>query len=49
MSEVKSLHEADFYAKAVEQAGLLRTGRLDEADFVNIAEEIESMGKTEKR
>ena len=49
MSEVKSLHEIDFYAWAVEQAGLLRAGRLDEADLANIAEEIESMGKTEKR
>jgi hypothetical protein len=30
-------------------AGLLRAGRLSEADIENIAEEIESMGRSEKR
>jgi len=49
MSKVKSLHEADFYAWAMEQADLLRAGRVDQADLTHIAEEIESMGKTEKR
>ena len=39
----------DFYAWATEQAALLRAGRLDEADVENIAEEIESMGRSEKR
>jgi hypothetical protein len=43
------LHEQDFYAWANEQAGLLRAGRLSEADIEHIAEEIESMGKSEKR
>ncbi len=42
-------HERDFYAWANEQAGLLRAGRLSEADIDHIAEEIESIGKTEKR
>ena len=42
-------YEQDFYAWAREQAGLLRTGRLSEADLENIAEEIESMGRSEKR
>jgi len=42
-------YDADFFAWANEQAGLLRAGRLSEADIENIAEEIESMGKTEKR
>jgi len=42
-------HETDFYAWANEQARLLRAGRLAEADLEHIAEEIESMGKTEKR
>lgn len=45
----QQLHERDFYAWAIEQAGLLRAGRLSEADIEHIAEEIESMGKTEKR
>jgi len=43
------LYEKDFYSWANEQAGLLRAGRLSEADIGHIAEEIESMGKTEKR
>ncbi len=44
-----SLYERDFYAWATEQAALLRAGRLAEADLENIAEEIESMGRSEKR
>ena len=44
-----SLYERDFYAWANEQAALLRAGRLAEADLENIAEEIESMGRNEKR
>jgi len=43
------LYDQDFYAWANEQAGLLRAGKLSEADIENIAEEIESMGKGEKR
>ena len=38
-----------FYAWSLEQAALLRAGRVGEADLSVIAEEIESMGKTEKR
>ena len=44
-----NLYDHDFYAWANEQAGLLRAGKLSEADIQHIAEEIESMGKTEKR
>ncbi len=44
-----SLYDRDFYAWANEQAALLRAGRLTEADIENIAEEIESMGRSEKR
>jgi hypothetical protein len=43
------LYDHDFYAWANEQAALLRSGKLSSADIENIAEEIESMGKTEKR
>ncbi|KAA8403600.1 DUF29 domain-containing protein, partial [Acetobacter sp. DmW_125132] len=39
----------DFYAWTNEQARLLRAGKLSEADLEHIAEEIESMGKSEKR
>jgi hypothetical protein len=45
----KPLYDRDFYAWANEQATLLRSGRLSEADIENIAEEIESLGKREKR
>ncbi|MGA8172425.1 MAG: DUF29 domain-containing protein [Methylocystis sp.] len=43
------LYESDFYAWANEQATLLREGKLGDADIEHIAQEIESMGKTEKR
>jgi hypothetical protein len=42
-------YQQDFYAWAIGQAALLRAGRWDAADVVNIAEEIESMGRGEKR
>jgi hypothetical protein len=44
-----SLYEQDFYAWANQQAALLRAGELTSADILHIAEEIESMGKAEKR
>jgi Domain of unknown function DUF29 len=44
-----SLYDTDFFAWSNKQAALLRAGKLAEADIENIAEEIESMGKTEKR
>lgn len=43
------LYDQDFYGWANQQARLLRAGKLSEADLEHIAEEIESMGKTEKR
>ena len=43
------LYDRDFYAWANEQAALLRAGDLSAADIEHIAEEIKSMGKTEKR
>ena len=49
MTSRRSLHDNDFYAWSLEQAALLREGRVGEADLATIAEEIESMGKTEKR
>ena len=44
-----NLYDRDFYAWANEQAALLRAGKLDSADIEHIAEEIESMGRGEKR
>jgi len=51
MSETgaNDLYNRDFYAWANEQAALLRAGKLSDADVANIAEEIESMGRAEKR
>jgi hypothetical protein len=46
---VSRLYDEDFYAWANEQAALLRSGQFAAADIAHIAEEIESMGKTEKR
>lgn len=43
------LYDRDFYAWSREQAELLRAGKLADADIVHIAEEIDSMGRTEKR
>lgn len=44
-----TLYDRDFYAWASEQAALLREGRLADADIANIAEEIDTMGRGEKR
>jgi hypothetical protein len=44
-----NLYDQDFYAWANEQAALLRSGKLAAADIEHIAEEIESLGRTEKR
>jgi hypothetical protein len=49
MGSNQTLYDRDFYAWANEQAMLLREGKLAEADIPNIAEEIESMGRGEKR
>lgn len=45
----RDLYDTDFYAWANEQAALLRAGDLAAADIAHIAEEIESMGRAEKR
>ena len=44
-----TLYDRDFYAWANEQATLLRAGQFGRADIDNIAEEIECMGRSEKR
>ncbi len=45
----KSLYEADFYQWAIHNAKLLRQGRFTEIDVENVAEEIEDMGRNNKR
>ena len=44
-----SNYEGDFHAWAGEQAALLRERRFAEADIDNIAEEIDALGRSEKR
>ncbi len=44
-----SAYDSDFYGWAKEQAALLRAGQFSRADIEHVAEEIESMGKGEKR
>jgi|SRR5208337_2935442 len=46
---MSDVYETDFYAWAMEQAALLRAGHLAAADAANIAEEIESLARGEKR
>ena len=47
---VKSpLYDRDFFAWSRQQADLLRAGKLAEADIEHVAEEIDSMGRAEKR
>lgn len=43
------LYERDFHAWSTEQAALLRAGKLAEADVEHIAEEIDGLGRGEKR
>jgi hypothetical protein len=42
-------YEKDFYGWTQEQAGFLRAGRLNDLDIENLIEEIETMGRSEKR
>ena len=43
------LYDEDFYAWTAEQARLLRAGHLSALDAANLAEEIESMGRSDRR
>jgi Domain of unknown function DUF29 len=47
MNEVK--YEQDFYGWTQEQARLLREGRFAELDVANVIEEIETLGRSERR
>src|SRR4029453_18728833 len=49
MGTKTTLYDQDFYAWTQEQAALLREGAVHELDLTNLAEEIESLGKSEQR
>ena len=44
-----SLYDSDFFTWTQEQAALLRDGKVDALDLANLAEEIESLGKSDRR
>lgn len=48
-TDAPSLYERDFYAWASEQAALLDAGHVNQLDFVNLAEEIGDLGRSEFR
>ena len=43
------LYERDYYTWTQEQARALRDHRIEEVDWINVAEEIEDLGKSERR
>jgi hypothetical protein len=49
MARNAAAYDEDFYAWTEEQARLLRTGEFSQLDIENIAEELESMGRSDKR
>ena len=49
MARNRAAYEEDFYAWTMEQARLLREGDFSALDAENVAEEIESMGKRDRR
>ena len=49
MSATADLYEQDFYAWTMKNAELLRRRQLTEVDLEHLAEELESMGKSERR
>jgi Domain of unknown function DUF29 len=42
-------YQEDFYAWTVEQGRLLRSGEFSSIDALNIAEEIEALGRSDRR
>ncbi|HAX77615.1 MAG TPA: DUF29 domain-containing protein [Cyanobacteria bacterium UBA11372] len=49
ISNTSNLYDTDFYLWAQTTAQLLKEKRLDMVDFENLIEEIESMGKSDKK
>jgi hypothetical protein len=49
LERVHAGYDTDFYEWCLENAALIRAGRIDEVDLEHVAEEIEDMGKRDKR
>src|SRR5688572_30592741 len=47
--DVKDLYDLDFFEWTARNAALLREGKFTEADIDHIAEELEDMGKRDRR
>lgn len=47
--DLAALYDTDFYVWTQQTASLLRQGRFAEIDIEHLAEEIESMGKSDRR
>jgi hypothetical protein len=45
----QTLYDTDFYQWTQEQAALLRDGKARDLDWSNLAEEIESLGRSDRR
>jgi hypothetical protein len=48
-ADTAPLYERDFVAWAEDQAALLRSGRFDLLDLANLIEELEGMGRSDRR
>jgi hypothetical protein len=48
-NSLTTLYETDFYAWALKNAELMKTGHFNELDTEHLVKEIESMGASEKR
>lgn len=49
LSQKNSLYEQDYYLWLLQTAQLLREGKLNQLDIDNLIEEIDSMGRSEKK
>jgi len=49
MPRNSAAYDEDFYAWTQEQATLLRSRQFSQVDIENVAEELESMGRSDKR
>jgi hypothetical protein len=49
MASKMDLYNHDFYAWTQQQAALLRDEKTQALDYANLAEEIESLGRSDKR
>jgi hypothetical protein len=48
-TESATLYEQDYLSWLIETANLLRSGQFEDVDVANLAEELEDMGRSEKR